>query len=59
MIEHNAGSGWLIVTSPNASTQDNSLIGIKCVSTRNCWAVGAYQQLRPTVAGKTLVEHYS
>jgi hypothetical protein len=40
LIEHNSGSGWVIVRSPNVSTEDSFLFGVKCVSTRFCWAVG-------------------
>jgi hypothetical protein len=54
LIEHNTGSGWVTVSSPNAG-QGDSLNGLTCMSATDCWAVGAY-----TNAGKglTLTEHY-
>lgn len=57
LVEHNTGTGWTIVKSPNASRQDNLLSGVKCLDSHRCWAVGGYQRLEPT-AGDTLVEQY-
>jgi hypothetical protein len=51
LIEHNAGSGWVIVTTPTLAG-GGSLSRVTCVSATDCWAVGTvgYQT--------TLIEHY-
>jgi hypothetical protein len=57
LVEQYDGSSWIITTSPNPSTQNqNTLLGVACVSTNDCWtagsnAVGNVQQ--------ALVEHYN
>jgi hypothetical protein len=57
LIEHNTGSGWVIVKSPSGKTFPAwNLKGIKCVSAADCWAVGA-TLLSYTSTG-TLIEHY-
>jgi len=40
LTEHWDGSQWSIVPSPNAGNQDNFLLGVVAISTRNVWAVG-------------------
>jgi len=42
LIEQWNGSAWSIVTSPNASTNDNFLNSVACVAGSQCWAVGYY-----------------
>jgi hypothetical protein len=57
LIEHNTGSGWVIVPSPNVpAAADNPLGGVTCASAGNCWAVGGYV----TSVGRvgTLTEHF-
>jgi hypothetical protein len=43
---HYDGTSWSQVTTPNpggtATADSNSLIGVTCTSSSNCWAVGAY-----------------
>lgn len=42
LIEHWDGSSWTIVPSPDANpTSWNTLQGIECTSSSNCWAVGS------------------
>ena len=41
LIEHWDGTSWSIVSSPNASTQDN-LLAVAAVSTTDVWAVGEF-----------------
>ena len=56
LIEHWDGTGWAIVTSPNASLgQDNLLLGATCASTSDCWAVGQYFN---EGVWHTLIEHW-
>ena len=44
MIQHWDGSSWKIVSSPDSSSsQNNELIGIDCLTTSNCWAVGDFE----------------
>ena len=39
--EHWDGAAWSIVTTPNPNpSQVNELLGVDCVDTSNCWAVG-------------------
>ena len=38
-----AQSAWVVVPSPNtSSTEQNVLLGVTCVSSSQCWAVGSY-----------------
>ena len=60
LIEHDAGSGWSIVASPNPSGSANSqLSAVNCVSAGDCWAVGSAGNVASdSVAGSTtLIEH--
>jgi hypothetical protein len=56
LIEQNTGSGWAIVTSPNAGPSPNILDGVTCVSASDCWAVGEYDDNN---GAHTLIEQYS
>jgi Dockerin type I domain len=52
-----SGPGWSVVSSPNGSTdQWNFLVNVVCLSTSDCWAVGA----RRNDAGfyQTLSQHW-
>ena len=55
LVEHDTGSGWSLVPSPNTDpAQDNMLNGVTCVTASDCWAVGDYLD-----AGyKTLTLHW-
>jgi hypothetical protein len=55
LIEHYAGGGWTVVSSPNVGSQDNILYGVACASAKDCWAVGMYTN---TSGSQTLIEHY-
>lgn len=48
------GSGWSIVSSPNASTYDNWLNGVSCTSATDCTAVGFYND--SSNDSRTLIE---
>src|ERR1700694_2595415 len=41
LAEHCNGSAWSIVTPPNPSSQGDGLQGVACITTSDCWAVGA------------------
>ena len=62
LAEHWNGSAWSTVTTPDTSpSEGNSLAGLACVSTSDCWAVGASG---PFVTGTgsseaTLAEHWN
>jgi hypothetical protein len=56
LIESWNGSTWSISTSPNSGTQDNRLMGVSCVPTGSCTAVGSF--LGPG-SEQTLVETLS
>jgi hypothetical protein len=44
------GHQWKIVTSPNASVeQDTFLYGVTCASASNCWAVGSTDYYHPLI----------
>ena len=40
LIEHWDGSSWTIVASPDGDAVQESLNGVTCVSSTDCWAVG-------------------
>src|SRR5207302_131548 len=59
LIEQWNGTAWAIVTSPNSSaTADNTLGGVTCPSTSQCWAVG---ESGDPIAGntQTLIEQWN
>jgi uncharacterized repeat protein (TIGR01451 family) len=68
LVEENSGSGWTIVSSPNATPlSDSFLSSVTCVGASDCWAVGS--TLVPGFFGvpfvpipgtpaQTLIEHY-
>jgi hypothetical protein len=56
LIERWNGTSWAIVTSPNVSTTEDSILrGVTCASASNCWAVGYSVG---TTYQTTLVEHW-
>ena len=57
LIEHWDGSSWSIVSSPNTSTTLDSLNGVACTSSSQCWAVGDYYDSNNHV-DQTLIEHW-
>jgi hypothetical protein len=58
VVEQDAGSGWVVVSSPSpagtGSSDESVLYGVACASASDCWTVGGYE----TVPGDvdTLVE---
>jgi hypothetical protein len=40
LTEHWNGTQWSIVTSPNITSGDNTLLGVATISTKDVWAVG-------------------
>jgi hypothetical protein len=64
LIEHNAGSGWSIVSSPDPPDSTyGELSGVTCTSADDCWAVGSYNGIQPippfTGNPSTLIEQYT
>ena len=58
LVESWNGISWSVVSSPNASsTQANDLLGISCLSTTNCTAVGVYGTA--SGGGLTLIESWN
>jgi len=58
LVQHNNGSGWVMVSSPNnAAGQTNTLNSVTCVSSSDCWAVGFYYKSNNNIF-QTLIEHY-
>ena len=58
LIEHWNGRSWSIMTSPAppSGAFDTRLNGVSCVSSTNCFAVGAYST---AAAENTLAEHWN
>ena len=57
LLMHWDGTSWTKVVSPNTSaTQSNTLSGIACASSSDCWAVGEYSS-RGSL--QTLTLHYT
>ncbi len=56
LVQRWDGSQWSIVTSPNASMENNSLLGVAIVSATDVWAVGSF-----STGGipQTLIEHWN
>jgi hypothetical protein len=50
-----AGSGWTVAHTPNADTQNNTLLAISCPSSTTCIAVGKYDNAS-TLQNRTLAE---
>jgi hypothetical protein len=43
LLERWNGTAWIIVASPNKNAaQNNTLLGVTCVSASDCWAVASY-----------------
>ena len=40
LVEQNTGTGWNIVSSPDAGSTWSELYSVTCVSTSDCWAAG-------------------
>ena len=56
LIEQDAGGGWNVVPSPSApDDQPSSLGALSCVSVRDCWAVGEFDD--PGGTSHALLEH--
>jgi hypothetical protein len=48
LTEHYGGTMWTLFLPPNTSANaSNILLGITCVTTSDCWAVGAHGQAKP------------
>lgn len=62
LTEHWNGSGWHVVSSPNAgtpsSTQADDLYGVAAVSSSNVWAVGSYYNQSANY-DQPLIEHWN
>jgi hypothetical protein len=61
LVEHWNGSAWSIVPSPTPTGRYyNSLSGVTCVSTADCWSVGYSYEQPPVgqVKYHTLIEHW-
>jgi hypothetical protein len=57
LIERWDGTAWAIVPSPNtATTHDNILYSVTCVSASQCWAVGYYSN--DNFYAQTLIERW-
>ena len=61
LTEHWDGASWRIVSSPNTDhAQRNYLDGVVCLSTSDCWAVGAYgDPYQGPSPEQTLIEHWN
>ena len=58
LAEHWNGSSWSIVQTPNPSTSTlNTLSGVDCVSSLDCWATGSGSGTNTT--DDTLAEHWN
>jgi hypothetical protein len=53
LIQRWDGNSWAIVNSPNTGTY-NTLYGVTCISSSDCWAVGFYN----TSQWQTLTQHW-
>jgi hypothetical protein len=60
LVEQWNGSAWSIVSSPNinATQHDSSLLGVTCVSTSDCWAVGSDYNIQGNLY-QTLIERWN
>jgi hypothetical protein len=56
-----SGTGWSVVSSPNASPNDNVLQAVAAVSTNKVWAVGyaVHGTSKNNVVKRTLIERYN
>ena len=59
LTEHWNGINWSIVSSPNAGTTNNFLIGMAAISTRNIWAVGGFVNDPVSNNPQVLIEHWN
>jgi hypothetical protein len=58
LAEHWNGSAWSIVATPNASSSQNNLLAVDCVTSSDCWAVGERNSSTGGVS-ETLAEHWN
>ena len=59
VAQHWNGSAWSFVTTPNTSPSEaNDLIGVGCVSSSDCWAVGTADSGSGS-SEETLAEHWN
>ena len=60
-VVHAGGTGWSVVSSPSASSHDNSLQSVAALSTNKVWAAGYSVQgtTKSTVVKRTLIEHFN
>ena len=57
LIEHWDGTAWIVVTSPNATSNTaNDLNSVTCASESECWAVGSYIEPSGARTDQTLIE---
>ena len=50
---------WIIVSTPNASTNNNYLLGVAAIKENDAWAVGWYHSSGGSPAEQTLTEHWN
>src|SRR5579872_435569 len=56
LTEHWNGTKWMLVDSPNSTSQTNILAGVAVVAPNNAWAVG-YEVINDSY--QTLIEHWN
>ena len=54
---HWDGNSWSVVPSPSIAKQTNGLVGITCLSSSSCWAVGFIINIQ-TIQVQTLALHW-
>jgi hypothetical protein len=59
LVERYATGGWSVVSTPATSSGNGDLTGVACVSTSDCWAVGAQVTSSNGAIRAPLVEHYN
>jgi hypothetical protein len=58
LVEHWNGSAWTLVSAPTpTAAQSAFFLGLSCVSTSDCWAVGSYSDTGRYY--QTLIEHWN
>lgn len=60
-IAQAAGTGWSVFSSPNPTTNSNSLQAVAAISTNKVWAVGysVYGTQKNNVVKRTLIEQFN
>ena len=56
LAEHWNGGAWSIVATPDASSSQNYLLAVECVTSSDCWAVG---DSSTGGVSRTLAEHWN